>query len=100
MIPTNFRLIEVNEAKGGSRSQASKAAGASQGMSAEESVDGKEQVGQFTDLSGPMEKTKEASSKAEDEEVRALLAKFGKLNAVRAILLASGGIVGLVAGLA
>ena len=99
MIPTNFRLIEMNEAKGGSRSRAS-AGQAKKGMSAEESVDGEGQAGQFGDLSGPMEKTADASTKEEDEEVRELLGKFGRLNAVRAVLLGAGGVVGLATALA
>ncbi|KAK6443311.1 hypothetical protein LTR95_000137 [Oleoguttula sp. CCFEE 5521] len=100
MIPTNFRLIELNEAKGGSRSEASaktaKAEGV-KGQSALESVDGKGQTGQFSDLSGPQEETAEGTSKAEDDEVKGLLEKFKWLNAGRAVLLAAGGVVGMVA---
>ncbi|OQO05114.1 hypothetical protein B0A48_08134 [Cryoendolithus antarcticus] len=73
MIPTNFRLIELSKAKGGSRSEASakkaKAAGV-KGQNALDSVDGRGQAGQFADLSGPQEETAERTSKAEDEEVR------------------------------
>jgi hypothetical protein len=36
----------------------------------------------------------------EDEEVRALLEKFGRMNAWRGVLLGLGGVVGLVVGLA
>ncbi|CAI6228071.1 unnamed protein product [Periconia digitata] len=59
MLPTNFRLIRINEELGGSRSAESAAAakgkkGKGEGVrSAEESVDGKGDVSQWSDLSGP-----------------------------------------------
>jgi hypothetical protein len=100
MIPTNFRLIELNEQKGGARSSRSAELGDEGGRSAEESVDGKGQVSQWSDLSGPQGSTKADSTKAVDEEVKALLEKFGRLNAVRGVLLGLGGVVGLAVGLA
>ena len=100
MIPTNFRLIELNERKGGARSSRSAELGDEGGRSAEESVDGKGQVSQWSDLSGPQGRTKADSTKAEDEEVRKLLERFGRMNAVRGLLLGLGGIVGLAVGLA
>jgi hypothetical protein len=100
MIPTNFRLIELNERKGGARSSRSAEVGDEGGRSAEESVDGKGQVSQWSDLSGPQERAREESTKAEDEEVKVLLEKFGRMNALRGVLLGLGGVVGLVVGLA
>jgi hypothetical protein len=100
MIPTNFRLIEINERNGGARSARSAELGDQGGRSAEDSVDGKGQVSQFSDLSGPQEKTPKESSKQEDAEVKQLLEKFGKLNALRGFLLGLGGIVGLAVALA
>ena len=100
MIPTNFRLIELNERKGGARSSRSAELGDEGGRSAEESVDGKGQVSQWSDLSGPQGRTKADSTKAEDEEVRKLLERFGRMNAVRGLLLGLGGVVGLAVGLA
>ena len=101
MIPTNFRLIELNENKGGAKSEKSaqeKQYSAGQ-RSAEDSVSGKDDINQFTDLSGPQTKTERESTAEEDEEVRELLGKFGQLNGVRAILGAAGGIIGLIAAL-
>ncbi|KAJ9653173.1 hypothetical protein H2198_007635 [Neophaeococcomyces mojaviensis] len=97
MIPTNFRLIKLNEEKGGSRSERNAREGRSKpsGRSAEESVEGKDGAKEFTDLSGPQSKTTLETSEAENEEVRQLLDKFGKMNATRAVLLGLGGIVGL-----
>jgi hypothetical protein len=57
-------------------------------------------VSQFSDLSGPQEKTQKESSKQEDAEVKQLLEKFGKLNALRGLLIGLGGIVGLAVALA
>lgn len=95
MIPTNFGLIELNERKGGTRSERSKEKGAGGRKSAEESVQGKGDVNQFTDLSGPVEKTEGEASEKDEQEVQELLEKFGRLNAVRAVLLGAGGMVGL-----
>lgn len=106
MIPTNFRLIELNERLGGAKSSRSAELGDKGGRSAEESVYGKDQSGQFsdvsqfTDISGPSEKTGRESSAEEDAEVQQLLGKFGKLNALRGFLIGLGGIVGLATALA
>lgn len=96
MVPTNFRLIELNERLGGARSERSaREKGVKAGAkSVEESVGGKGDVSQFGDLSGPMGKTVEETSESEDREVEELLGKFGKLNFVRAVLLGAGGMVG------
>jgi len=101
MIPVNFRLIEINEKIGGARSQrsAKESKGQGSGRSAEESVKGEGQVNEFEDLSGPQERTGRESTKAEDEEVKDLLGKFARLNAVRAGFIAAGGIVGLATAL-
>lgn len=103
MLPTNFTLIKRNEEKGGSRSEDSaRARGqvASQSVrTAEESVDGKNDVSQLRDLSGPQSKTQEGTSEAEDREASELLGKFGRLNAVRALLMGVGGVLGLVGAL-
>ncbi|KAK5946638.1 hypothetical protein PMZ80_000781 [Knufia obscura] len=102
MVPTNFRLIQMNEERGSARSEKSAKQGATSGgaRSAEESVEGKGQASQFTDLSGPQGKAEKSSTQAEDEEVRELLGKFGRMNAGRAVLMAAGGIVGLATALA
>ena len=89
----------MNERKGGARSEKS----AREGLfktgerSADDSVNGQDDISQFKDLSGPQEKTESESTAEEDEKVRELLGKFGGLNAVRAVLAGVGGIVGLVA---
>lgn len=106
MIPTNFRLIELNERLGGAKSSRSAELGDKGGRSAEESVYGKDQKGQFsdwsqfTDVSGPSERTGRESSAQEDAEVRVLLEKFGRLNALRGVLIGLGGILGLATALA
>ena len=97
MIPTNFELIERNEAKGGKIS--SGAPEGATGRSAEGSVNNEGGANQFTDLSGPQGRTKEGTSKEEDEEVRELLVRFGRLNGVRAVLIGLGGVVGLIGSL-
>jgi len=103
MIPTNFALIQKNEELSGSRSAASaeyREKAGSKERSADESVNSKDDVSQWKDLSVPQEKTKRESSKSEDKEVNDLLDKFGKLNMLRAVAIGSGGIVGLMAALA
>ncbi|KAK8032027.1 hypothetical protein PG990_001761 [Apiospora arundinis] len=106
MIPTNFALIKKNEELGGSRSAQAAAANARSAeykpgqRSAADSVAGKGEGSQFTDLSGPQEKTPLSSSEAEDEEVRQLLGKFAKMNAVRAAFCMAGGAIGLLTALA
>jgi hypothetical protein len=108
MIPTNFRLIEMNEALGGTRSAKSAEYRAEKHTpqmagewprGADESVEGKDDVSQWFDFSPPQERTRKESSKKQDEEVRGLLEKFGKLNSVRAGLMGLGGVVGLVGSL-
>jgi hypothetical protein len=111
MIPTNFTLIKLNEQLGGTRSAKSaqhrqKLADDPNKMpggwdrSAEDSVDGKDDVSQWFDLSPPQERTRKDSSKKQDEEVRELLEKFKALNWARAVLMGIGGVVGLSAALA
>jgi hypothetical protein len=107
MIPTNFALIKMNADKGGARSSASAAAAQSNGQnykagerSATDSVNGKGEGREFTDLSGPQSRTVDNTSGAEDEKVRELLTKFSRLNMLRAVLLGAGGILGLVTALA
>lgn len=104
MVPTNFKLIKMNEDHGGARSEKSAQLAVSDinQKIAEVSVDVNDEVpkfndkgSQFTDTSGPQQKTPKDTSQAEDEEVRKLLGKFGRLNGVRAILMAIGGVVGL-----
>ncbi|KAF2662353.1 hypothetical protein K491DRAFT_686240 [Lophiostoma macrostomum CBS 122681] len=99
MIPTNFTLIRKNEELGGARSAESAKHGNVGERSAEESVDGKDDISQWRDVSVPQAKTEKDSSEREDREVKALLGKFGQLNSVRAILIGAGGIVGLLAAL-
>lgn len=111
MIPTNFTLIKLNEQLGGTRSAKSaqhrqKLADDPNKMpggwdrTAEDSVDGKDDVSQWFDLSPPQERTRKDSSKKQDEEVRELLEKFKALNWARAVLMGIGGVVGLSAALA
>ncbi|KAH7061980.1 hypothetical protein BKA63DRAFT_527195 [Paraphoma chrysanthemicola] len=111
MIPTNFTLIKLNEQLGGTRSAKSaqyrqKIAEDPNKMpggwdrSAEDSVDGKDDVSQWLDFSPPQERTRKDSSKKQDEEVRELLEKFKFLNWARAVLMGVGGVVGLSAALA
>lgn len=101
MVPTNFRLIEMNEQKGGSRSESSARESAGKpARSAMDSVDGKGQANQFRDLSGPQQKTNGETTKEDDREVKELLGRFGLLNGTRAVLMFVGGIVGLVTALA
>ncbi|KAK8101955.1 hypothetical protein PG999_012329 [Apiospora kogelbergensis] len=102
MLPTNFALIQKNEAHGGVRSERAATANKYRPgqRSADDSVAGKGEGNQFTDLSGPQEKTPLGSSQAEDEEVRRLLGKFARMNAVRAAFCMVGGVVGLCTALA
>jgi hypothetical protein len=102
MIPTNFDLIKRNEDLGGSHSVDSASYRESinaKPRSAEESVNGKEDISQWTDTSDPQGKTKKESSREEDEQVKGLLTKFERLNYVRAGLMGVGGVVGLIAAL-
>ncbi|KAL6916208.1 hypothetical protein ACHAPO_010670 [Fusarium lateritium] len=100
MIPTNFALIRENNKLGGARSQKAAAQGdASIDRSAFDSVKGSGEGVEFTDLSGPQERTKEDSDQEQDEKVKALLEKFRWLNLVRAALIGAGGVVGLYAAL-
>jgi len=104
MVPNNFALIKKNEEKGGSRSARAAEELEKSGMkpgqrSADDSVWSKGEGSEFTDLSGPQRQTSLASSQADDKEVQEMLAKFGRQNMVRAVLMAAGGIVGLVAAL-
>lgn len=102
MLPTNFELIEVSERLGGAHSEQSaryrEGVGA-EPRTAEESVSGKEDVSQWTDLSGPQERTRREATEEEEERVQELLGRFGRLNYVRAGLVGVGGVVGLVAAL-
>ncbi|PVH95229.1 hypothetical protein DM02DRAFT_618038 [Periconia macrospinosa] len=104
MLPTNFKLIEMNERLGGARSE--KSADTREGdvggkaRSAEESVDGKGDVSQWSDLSKPQSRTQRESSKEEDEEVKRLLSVFSFWNSVRAVAIGLGGVAGLTAALA
>ncbi|RYO89704.1 hypothetical protein DL766_001433 [Monosporascus sp. MC13-8B] len=82
MLPTtNSALISLSAEKGGARS-------------AGDSVAGKGGASELTDLSGPQTRA-QASTEEDDEKVRALLDKLGKLNLVRAFLLGAGGVLGL-----
>lgn len=94
----------MNEKLGGARSAKSAAEGKREGeggkaRSAEESVDGKGDVSQWSDLSGPQGQTQRRSSPQEDEEVRRLLGVFSFWNSVRAVVIGAGGVVGLAAAL-
>lgn len=104
MIPNNFAIIKKNEELGGARSvnaaKALKQSGYQPGQrSAENSVNSVGEGNEFTDLSGPQEKTPLQSSEADDKQVREMLAKFGRYNMWRAVLLGGGGVVGLLTAL-
>lgn len=103
MIPTNFELIGINEELGGAKSAESAAYRKSVGAekrTAEQSVDGKEDVSQWSDVSGPQTKTAREATPKEEDRVQELLGRFKKLNYVRAVLIGAGGVVGLVGALA
>ncbi|KXT17954.1 hypothetical protein AC579_9580 [Pseudocercospora musae] len=105
MISNNFALIKKNEDLGGSRSSASAEEERRQGIkpgqrSAKDSVESKGSASELRNLSGPMARTAKSPSEAEDQQVRDMLAKFGRQNVVRAFLLGGGGIIGLLATLA
>lgn len=104
MVPTNFKLIKMNEEHGGARSEessqlrdseAEKKSGEVSAESKDASPEFNDKGSQFTDTSGPQQKTNVDTSQAEDEEVRKLLGEFSRLNGVRATLMAAGGILGL-----
>ncbi|CAK3973694.1 hypothetical protein DOTSEDRAFT_69315 [Lecanosticta acicola] len=104
MVPNNFALIKKNADKGGARSAKAAEELAKSGYkpgerSALDSVNGKGEGDEFTDLSGPQEKTELDSTEEEDEEVRQMLGTFARQNAVRAVLLGAGGVVGLLAAI-
>jgi len=100
MIPTNFTLIKKNEDLGGARSEKSANEGGMKGgKTAEESVEGKGGVNEFTDLSGPLGKTEREGTEEEERQVKELLGKFGWMNASRAALIGAGGLVGLFTAL-
>ncbi|KAL6710153.1 hypothetical protein ACN47E_009944 [Coniothyrium glycines] len=103
MIPTNFELISMNEQKHGTKSADSAAFREARRLpprTAEESTQNKDDIGEFTDLSGPQGKTPADSTPADDEKVGRLLDTFARLNWIRAVLLAAGGVVGLAGALA
>ncbi|KAL4732167.1 hypothetical protein ACLX1H_001175 [Fusarium chlamydosporum] len=98
MIPTNFALIRENNKLGGARSEKAAAQGdASADRSALDSVKGSGEGVEFTDLSGPQERTEKDSSPEQEEKVRNLLERFRWLNLVRAVLIGAGGVVGIYA---
>ncbi|EKJ74581.1 hypothetical protein FPSE_05331 [Fusarium pseudograminearum CS3096] len=81
MIPTNFALIRENNKLGGARSKKAAAEGdASADRTALDSVKGSGEGFEFTDLSGPQERTTVDSNEEEDEKVYKLLEKFRWLN--------------------
>lgn len=105
MIPNNFALIKMNSDKGGSRSVESAVVrrtydSGKEDRTAADSVDGKGEANQWTDLSGPQGKTPRESTTEEDERAREMLGVFSKQNWVRAVLIGCGGMVGLVTALA
>ncbi|KAJ4422627.1 hypothetical protein N0V82_002746 [Gnomoniopsis sp. IMI 355080] len=105
MIPNNFALIKLNADKNGSRSVKSAAAlksvpqDGTRPRTALDSVNGKGEADQWTELSGPQEETLLKSSVAEDEKVREMLGLFGRQNMARAVFMGLGGVVGLWAAL-
>lgn len=106
MAPNNLAIIKLNADKNGSRSDESarvlKSSSKNDGKRRKslDSVNGKGEANQWTDLSGPQEETPMKSSSAEDEKVREMLGVFGRQNMVRAVFMGLGGVVGLLASLA
>ncbi|EMC91098.1 hypothetical protein BAUCODRAFT_152392 [Baudoinia panamericana UAMH 10762] len=102
MKETNFTLIKKNAELGGARSAKSAEQNGPQlaQRSAEDSIYGKGEADEFSDLSVPQGKTKQSSSAEDDERVRKLLGDFALLNNVRAVLMGAGGIAGLWTALA
>ncbi|KAF5706914.1 hypothetical protein FGLOB1_7268 [Fusarium globosum] len=98
-IPTNFALIEENNRLGGARSEKAAGGSASTDRSAWESVKGTDEGFEFADLSGPQEQTGRDSTAEEDRKVDELLQRFRWLNLVRAVLIGTGGVVGLYAAI-
>lgn len=106
MVPNNFAFIKMNAEKGGLRSDraarnqlSSNNNTGGRSRTAADSVRGEGEGDEFTDLSGPQEKTRENATREEDDEVRERLAVFGRQNVIRALLMAAGGIVGLLTAL-
>ncbi|KAJ3164596.1 hypothetical protein HDU88_005243 [Geranomyces variabilis] len=109
MIPLNFSLIKLNNMKGGFASSdgatAAKLAtkddiNKTLQRSAQDSVNGVGELDTLQDLSGPQDRTWLDTSAEEDATVRERLERFKWLNMTRAVLLGSGGIVGLATALA
>ena len=100
MLPTNFELIRMNMKKGGARSEKSARSEQHRSGKALDSSLGKGEAAEFSDLGGPPAKTEDTSSDEDDEKVKELLDRFGKLNFVRAVLIGAGGVVGLWTALA
>jgi Domain of unknown function (DUF1772) len=100
MIPTNFELIEMNEQLGGVRSAKSDQGNSGQyERSANDSVSGKGEAAEFTDLSGPQSQTPIQATAADDEKMNKLLSRFSILNLTRAGLIGGGGLLGLLIAL-
>lgn len=105
MIPNNFELIKMNNEMGGHRSIKSSQAAEKEKVnlrqrSARDSVEGKgERIDELKDISDPQEQTLRDSSDTEDEQIKAMLTKFGSQNYVRAALTLAGGVVGLLTAL-
>ncbi|CZR67783.1 uncharacterized protein PAC_17682 [Phialocephala subalpina] len=99
MIPTNSELIEINEKRDGKRSERSARDGREGKGTATSSVNGEGEGAEFTDLSGPQERTEKEITAEDNERVNRLLEKFEGLNATRAVLIGAGGLVGLVTAL-
>ena len=104
MIPLNFSMIKKNKELGGVRSEKAmleaknaKTTAAPGSRSASDSVAGKGEGNEFTDLSGPQTSTARDSTPEEDGEMKKRLSQFARLNSVRAILIGAGGLLGLVA---
>ncbi|KAK5136309.1 hypothetical protein LTR08_003682 [Meristemomyces frigidus] len=96
MLPiVNIPLIQLTEDLGGARSQASAEYSNQGGKTAMESISGKGDISEFTDLSNPQTETARPSTAGEDARARELLATFGWMNAARSVLMLVGGIVGL-----
>ncbi|OAA76799.1 hypothetical protein LEL_06483 [Akanthomyces lecanii RCEF 1005] len=104
MIPLNFSMIKKNEELGGFRSEKAmleakngKTTPTPGSRSASDSVAGKGEGDEFTDLTGPHASTARDSTPEEDREMRDRLGQFARLNSVRAVLIGAGGLLGLVA---
>lgn len=103
MLPNNYEFIRMNSERGGARSVRAAEVLASGGEKRDRSKDdlirGAGEGDQLADMSGPLGELPERTTEGEDEKVREMLGLFARQNLVRAVLMAAGGVVGLITAL-